>query len=163
MSDEKVCSRCMQSKNQTEFSEGRKQCDKCIEYKKQYRDKNREEINMKAKEFYEKNKEKQLERVKEYKNKNRDAILEKKKKYREEHKEEINKKNKEYYGKNKEKIQEKQEEYKNIKIECPKCKCLVGKYRMKIHEQSIGHQMRLKAYTREEAEETRRNLDYLEL
>ena len=34
---------------------------------------------------------------------------------------------------------------------------------MKTYEQSIKHQMKLKAYLREEVEETRRNLEYLEI
>ena len=163
MSEEKKCSKCNVLKSDDSFIDGKALCNKCAEYKKQYREQHREKLRLEAREYYDNNKEKICERKKNYRAENRETILEKKKQYREEHKEEIQNKNKEYYEKNKEKIQDKQEEYRNIKIECPKCKCLVGKYRMKMHEQSLKHQLRLKAYTREEVEETRRNLDYLEL
>ena len=118
MIDEKKCSKCKNLKPDNNFSEGRALCNKCIEYKRQYREQHREELRLAQKEYYARNKE------------------------------EIQQRKKEYYENNKEKINEKQKENNGAKIECTICKCKVGKYRMKIHEQSIKHQQ--KAYAQNE-------------
>ena len=140
MASQKQCSKCKLIKPEYDFSEGRALCNKCIEYKRRYRENHQEELRQAQKEYYEKNREKDIERAKRYKNDNKNIIRETNKQYRENHKEEIQQKKKEYYENNKEKIQEKQKEY-NVKIECTICKCMIGKYRIKIHEQSIKHQM----------------------
>lgn len=74
------------------------------------------------------------------------VCLESKKRYREKYREKLAQKNQEYYQNNKEKISEYYKNYrKNIpKIECPLCKCLVGKYAMKQHEQTIVHQRKMR-------------------
>lgn len=51
------------------------------EYKKKYRDKNKEKIREKHREYYEKNKEKSREQSREYKKKNREKIREKNREY----------------------------------------------------------------------------------
>ena len=60
MTNKIKCSKCRRLKDSIEFSEGRKQCDKCIEYQKQYREQNRERLRLEAKEHYQNNKEKYL-------------------------------------------------------------------------------------------------------
>ena len=60
--------------------------------------------------------------------------------YREQHKEAVKQYAKEYYERKKEELNEKQ----NVKTECPLCKCMVRKYTMSRHEQSIKHQIKLK-------------------
>jgi len=77
-------------------------------YKEQHREKNREEINKKQKEYYEKNKA------------------------------EINKKNKEYYEKNKEKMKEYKKEYnKKYKIKCELCDKEMRKDTLNRHKKNI--------------------------
>ena len=65
----------------------------------------------KYKEYRQKNKEKISEREKEYYEENKEVILEKKKEYRQKNKEQIAERRKEHYEENKERI--------NEKIECP--------------------------------------------
>ena len=78
----------------------------------------------------------------------RNVCLDSKKRYREKHKEEIKQKNEEYRQNNEEQISQ---YHKNIpKVECPLCKCLVGKYAMKQHEQTIIHQRKMKAIPQQE-------------
>ena len=89
-------------------------------------------------------------------------IEEKNKHYREEHKEEIQQKKKKYYEKNRAAIQEKHMEYNNFKIECPHCKCLVGKYSIKRHEQSIRHQQKVEAHKAiQNSNSHQQTIDYL--
>ena len=66
--------------------------------------------------------------------------LESKRRYREQHKEAVKQYAKEYYERKKEELNRKQ----HVKTECPLCKCLVRKYTMSRHEQSIKHQIKLK-------------------
>jgi len=81
----KTCIKCGIKKDETEFYKGRNKCKECIkEYKKEYRQKNKERI----KEYYQKNKEcikeyyqKNKERIKEYRQKNKECIKEYNKEY----------------------------------------------------------------------------------
>ena len=66
--------------------------------------------------------------------------------YRQSHKEQINEYNKKYYQQNKEQIQKLNKE----KIECTYCKCLVGKYKIKIHNQSNKHQKAMRIFNENE-------------
>ena len=96
---------------------------------------------------------------KEYREQKRDTILEKKKQYPEYHKEEIKDNTKQYYEQNKEQIQEKKKQYNSLNIECPVCKCLVGKYTIKRHEESQKHQLKLKG--QEQTKQHQQIIDYL--
>ena len=81
------------------------------------------------------------------------VCLDGKKRYREKHREEIKHKKQRDYQNNKKEIWQ---YHKNIpKVDCPLCKCLMGKYQMKQHEQTIRHQLRIKAIPKEEAKRTR--------
>ena len=144
MTDKKQCSKCKVFQLLEKFNEGRKQCNVCLENKLRYREAHKEQIQQKSKEYYENNKEQIADKNKTYRENNKDAILEKKKNYRENHKDEIKQKAKDYREKNKEDINEKQKDYKQLKVECPLCKCFVGKYRMKKHQQTSKHQLRVK-------------------
>ena len=160
MSDNmKKCSKCKKEKTIENFDGGKALCIKCLEKKKKYRENHREELRQKAKEIYENNKKHILAICKEYREQKRDTIIEKKKQYREDHKEEIKDKKKQYYEQNKEQIQEKKKQYKTLKIECPVCKCLVGKYTIKRHEESQKHQLKLKG--QEQTKQHQQIIDYL--
>ena len=104
------------------------QCKKCRrEYKKKYRESNKERIREKKKQDYNKNREQILEQRKQhysenkekiiiyqkkYYTENREQILEKQKEYRINHKEEISERNKQYRQKNPER---RKKYYKNNK------------------------------------------------
>jgi hypothetical protein len=75
--------------------------------KKEYREKNKENIKEYMKEYYEKNKEKIKEYEKEYREKNQEYQKEYEKEYYEKNKEHIKEKIKEYRENNKEKLNEK--------------------------------------------------------
>ena len=81
------------------------------EMQKKYRNNNKQIINEKQKEYYDDNKEKILEKQKDYYHNNKEKILEKQKEYRNNNKQIINEKQKEYYDDNKEKILEKHKDY----------------------------------------------------
>jgi len=74
--------------------------------------------------YYEKNKEK----IDQYNQKNKEKISEYKREYREKNKEKISEYNREYNQNNKEKIKK--------KVVCEYCKCEVGKYYLKKHQES---------------------------
>mgnify|MGYP003652531592 CR=1 FL=1 len=82
-----------------------------LEYKKEYREKNRNKIL----EYREKNREEILKKNKEYYLLNKEEILKKNKEYREKNREEILQNNKEYYLLNKDKISKRKKEYYNKK------------------------------------------------
>jgi hypothetical protein len=111
----KICTRCNKS-NKTFSINKRKQlnisCDDCNLKRKEYRDKNKEQISEKSKEYRVKNKDKLNEYQKEYYVKNKDKQSEYKKEYNAKNKEKISEKRKEYYAKNKEKISERNKEYR---------------------------------------------------
>ena len=88
------------------------------EYKKNYREKNKEQIKEYKKNYSEKNKEQIKEYKKNYREKNKEKIKEyyqdnkeKIKEYYQDNKEKIKERKKEYYQDNKEKIREKQKQY----------------------------------------------------
>jgi uncharacterized Zn finger protein (UPF0148 family) len=81
--EKKTCTKCGEDKPLTEFYTGRTKCKFCYsEQKKEYREKNKDDINEKNKTYY-------------YENHNR--MLEKKKKYRENNTETIKSYNTEYF------------------------------------------------------------------
>ena len=57
----KQCSRCKKSKDVSEFIEGRASCNKCLNYKQQYRETHRERERQQSKAYYETNREEILE------------------------------------------------------------------------------------------------------
>lgn len=59
----KQCSKCKVNQPLHRYTEGRKQCNLCIEQKQRYREKFKEEISIKQKEYYEQNKKKINEKV----------------------------------------------------------------------------------------------------
>ena len=87
--------------------------DEILEKHKEYYEENKLKINEKRKEVYKENKEKHKEKHKEYRIKNKEILKEKSKEYYKENKEKINEKHKEFYNKNKEKF----EKYKIINKE----------------------------------------------
>ena len=130
MTDNKQCSKCKVFQLLEKFNDGRKQCNVRLESKRRYREAHKEQIQQKSKEYCENN-EQIVEKKMTYRENNKDTILEKNKNYRENHKDIIKQKAKEYRENNKENINEKQKDYNQLKVECPLCKCFVGKYRMK--------------------------------
>ena len=63
------------------------------------------------------------------------------------------------FEQNKEQIQEKKTQYNSLKIECPVCNFLVGKYTIKRHEESQKHQLKLKG--QEQTKQHQQTIDYL--
>jgi len=98
------------TRTKKEWTEDNKK--KIVEQQKTYREVNKIEITENNKKYYEENREK---------------ILENQKIYREKNKIEINKKQKKNYEQNKEKK----------KVKCEFCKCLVNKYKLNQHQQTI--------------------------
>jgi hypothetical protein len=124
--EKKVCTKCKEEKELTEFPKGRTKCKLCLkEYQKLYSEKNKERLYLHKKEYREKNKEKNRLKTNEYsklyysKNykekrklyleKNKEIIKDKKKEYdkiyTEKNKEILSIKNKEYREKHKERLQ----------------------------------------------------------
>ena len=62
------------------------------------------------------------------------------------------------FEQNKEQIQEKKTQYNSLKIECPVCNFLVGKYTIKRHEESQKHQLKLKG--QEQTKQHQQTIDY---
>lgn len=79
---------------------------KTKEYKRQYREQNKDKIKEKNKLFYENNKEQILQKERKRYEENKEIILDKRKEYRCMNKEVIKQRKKEYAEKNKEKIKE---------------------------------------------------------
>ena len=94
MEDKRQCSKCKVLRIVDDFKEGRKQCNVCLDNKRRYREK---------------------------------------------HKEELSNNNKEYHEKNREELNTK----RNEKTECLICKCMVRKYTMNRHNQSMKRQTNL--------------------
>ena len=63
MTDKKQCSKCKVFQPLERFKEERNQCNLCLESKQRYRERNKETLSQKAKEYYENNKE----NIKQYK------------------------------------------------------------------------------------------------
>jgi hypothetical protein len=76
--------------------------EKRLDYKKKYREANKETLSEKHKQYFQANKEQILEQQKQYREANKEQILEHKKQYREANKEEINRKKRETYHAKKE-------------------------------------------------------------
>jgi Uri superfamily endonuclease len=85
--------------------------EKCLTYRKKYREENKEEIIKQKSQYYKENKEQILENKKIYYEENKERMLEKNKKYYEENKEQLLENKKQYTKRNKEKISAKQKEY----------------------------------------------------
>ena len=64
--EKQQCSKCKVFRTPIGFSDGRTQCNLCLESKRAYREKNRETLREKAREYYHLNKEKKLEYNKHY-------------------------------------------------------------------------------------------------
>ena len=113
-----ICSKCRKEFSEKEFSinpktgEYYKTCNSCLEWVKEYREKNKDKI----KEYYEQNKDKRKEYTKKYYEQNKDKILEHRKEYREQNKDKLKEYSKEYtkkyYEQNKDKILEYRKEYR---------------------------------------------------
>ena len=110
MEDKKQCSKCKAFQPLQRYTEGRIQCNVCLEQKRRYREKHRDELRERAKQ---------------------------------------------YYKQNRGEICEKQTTTHSDRVECPLCKCMVGKYRLKQHEQTFKHQMKIKTYKPEEVRQNR--------
>ena len=111
----KWCPRCKTVKNISEFAVSRNTkdgingtCKKCVTI---YANKNREKLNVRAKEYYQENREEKLKQASDYRKENSEKVKASKTRYYLEHKEEIAVKNREYREKNLEKIKEQQKEY----------------------------------------------------
>jgi transposase-like protein len=122
MSESKKCCKCKIVK--PIYSFGKLQASKdghrydCKDCRKNYREENKEVINLKLKEYYEKNKDTHLEKSKIYNLENKEKINLQRKEYRsrKEIKEHIKEKNKEYLPIKKMKIKEKRIKDKNFQI-----------------------------------------------
>ena len=127
--ENKVCTKCKEEKELSEFHIGRSECklcrkkhyennkdkikeyeeknkDKIKEYRKKYIENNIDKIKEYNQEYYGKNKERINKNGKEYRVNNKDKRKEINKKYYGKNKERINKNGKEYYENNKDKIKE---------------------------------------------------------
>lgn len=92
--------------------------DEVREYNRQYREKHKEELSIKKKQYRENNKEKLAEIGKRWRKEHKDELSKKKKEYREKNKIEINKKLRQYYEEHKSEYAKKSKEYrKKNKIE----------------------------------------------
>jgi hypothetical protein len=91
-----------------------KKCFTTEEEKKNYYEKNREQIREQRKEHYENNKEQLLEKQKEYNEKKKEQIREQRKEHYENNKEQNREKKKKYYENNKEQILEKMREKRRL-------------------------------------------------
>ena len=116
--ERKLCTRCLIEKSVDEFYFRKKDrryesfCKECTkEYKKQYYNKNKNEIAKKQKQYYLENRDKKLEYIKEYVNQNESKVKQYRKEHYKNNKSEISNKHKEYYEKHKEKIKQKTKEY----------------------------------------------------
>ena len=112
----KVCIKCGENKNVSDFPSGRNQCKECWKeyqkkYQKKYREENKEGRKEYDKKYREENKERIKEKSKKYYEENKDTILGYRKKWRENNKEKVAKINKKYYEGNKQKIKERNKEY----------------------------------------------------
>tara|TARA_R100001509_G_scaffold164643_1_gene143011 strand:+ start:144 stop:806 length:663 start_codon:yes stop_codon:yes gene_type:complete len=92
------------------------------EYRKEYIEKNKEEIAKKSKEYRENNKEEIAQKQKEYRKNNREKLAQKFREYYKTHKEE--------------RLEKKQEWRKNNKIQCDRCNSIVNPDYFKKHRQS---------------------------
>ena len=73
--EKKVCTKCKEEKDVTEFNSSRNQCKLCRkEYDKEYNQNNKENIKKRKKEYYQNNKEKFKERHRGYKKNNRERV-----------------------------------------------------------------------------------------
>jgi len=95
--EKKVCPRCKEEKELSEFNKGRSECRLCSkEYKKEYYENNKDKIKKGKKEYRENNKDKIKEYDKEYKQNNKDKVKEYGKEYRGNNKDKMKEYNKEY-------------------------------------------------------------------
>lgn len=116
--ERKECSCCLKQKPINEFYFRKKNnryecfCKSCTkEYKKQYYNKNKNEIAQKQKQYYLENRDKKLEYIKDYTKNNKDKIENYKKQYYQNNKQIISDKSKNYYKQNKKHIIKKVQEY----------------------------------------------------
>lgn len=112
----KICRICGIEKPISDFNKAKKwyqnRCKQCqSEYVKNYREKNKVKLSLKAKKYYQNNKEKIKENTRNAYKKDKDKILARNKKYTEENIENIKKQRKEYRVKNREHLKEKAKKY----------------------------------------------------
>jgi len=116
----KLCNRCKETKNYTEFNKNKSNKDGYHYYCKSCRSKERinnfEKIKIQQKEYYEKNKDELLLKNKNYRNENKEKINIQRKDYRKKNIEHIKNKNKEYLPIRKLKIKEKRKKDKNFQL-----------------------------------------------
>jgi hypothetical protein len=114
--EKKVCPRCKEEKELSEFNKGRSECRLCSkECKKKYRQNNKDKIKEYDKKYRENNKDRAKEYGKEYRQNNKDKIKKGKKEYSENNKDKIKKGKKEYRENNKDKIKEYSKEYCRVR------------------------------------------------
>jgi len=116
----KKCSSCQKEKNLSEFNKCKTNKDGlhyvCKSCRKIEREKNKEHIKIKQKEYYSLNREELQKKNKEYRTTNIEKINVQKKQYKEQNKDHIRQKNKEYLPIRKEKIKERRKIDKNFQI-----------------------------------------------
>ena len=116
----KKCSSCQKEKNLSEFNKCKTNKDGlhyvCKSCRKIEREKNKEHIKIKQKEYYSLNREELQKKNKEYRTTNIEKINVQRKQYREQNKDHIRQKNKEYLPIRKEKIKERRKIDKNFQI-----------------------------------------------
>jgi hypothetical protein len=118
--EKKVCIKCKEEKELTEFHIGRYECKLCRKkyYEnnkdkvKEYKEKNKDKIKEYRKKYNENNIDKIKEYNQEYSQSNKDKIKEISKKYYGKNKDKIKEINKKYYGKNKDRINKNCKEYR---------------------------------------------------
>jgi len=110
----KKCSKCEIDKELNDYPKIGNRCKLCLsEYRKEYKEKNKESIKEKNKIYYENNKERILEHSKCFYYDNKEHYIE----YRRNNKESISKNHNKYVGLNKEKLQEYNEKYREENFE----------------------------------------------
>jgi hypothetical protein len=111
--EKKVCTKCKEEKELSEFNKGRSECRLCSkEYKKEYYENSKDKIKKGKKEYRENNKDKIKEYDKEYKQNNKDKLKEYDKEYKQNNKDKVKEYGKEYRGNNKDKMKEYNKEYR---------------------------------------------------
>ena len=108
----KVCTQCGEEKPAAEFSlrnaskDGlAARCKSClVEYRRRYREENKEKLSANKRRYYEENKEKLCANKRRYREENKEKVSASKRRYYEENKEKVSAKDRRYYEENKEKL-----------------------------------------------------------
>lgn len=108
----KCCNKCNLEKDDGDFSSGRNVCKICCrEYKKKYRQNNKEAIKQYNKQYCQNNAEKVKEQMRQYRQNNKEFLKEKRIQYLQNNKHSLKEKSIQYRQKNKEVIKERQKQY----------------------------------------------------